>query len=136
MMPVIDALLFLFLSTLGSGVVITAITAYSVLRIQKMRFEITQLKADFKAGIEAAEKRCDQRMASSEKALSDYADLLAQFAEAAGYRDIAKTLAERVTGGIRIDAGEDVIIGRDLVGRDKVEAVGSRPLRENMEIDE
>lgn len=123
MMPVIDALLFLFLSTLGLGVVITVITAYSVLRIQKMRLEITQLKTDFKAGIEAAEKRCDQRMASSEKALSDYADLLAQFAEAAGYRDIAKTLAERVSAGLHIEAGQDVTIGRDVVGREKLESV-------------
>jgi len=121
MMPVIDVLLFLFLSTLGSGIVIAAITAYSVRRIRKMQLEITQLKTDFKAGIEAAEKRCDQRMASSEKALSDYADLLGQFAEAAGYRDIAKTLAERVTGGVHIEAGQDVTIGRDVVGRDKVE---------------
>ena len=121
MMPVIDALIFLFAATLGLGVVIAVITAYSVRRIHQMRSEITQLKADFKAGIEAAEKRCDQRMASSEKALSDYADLLAQFAEAAGYRDIAKTLAERVSAGIHIEAGEDVTIGRDLVGRDKVE---------------
>jgi len=94
-----------------------------VLRIQKMRFEITQLKIDFKAGIEAAEKRCDQRMASSERALSDYADLLAQFAEAAGYRDIAQTLAKRVSAGIHIEAGQDVTIGRDVVGKDKAESV-------------
>ncbi len=121
MMPVIDALLFLFCATLGSGVVIAAITAYAARRIQQMRLEITQLKADFKAGIEAAEKRCDQRMASSEQTLKDYTELLAQFAEAAGYRDIAKTLAARVSGGIQIEARGDAIIGGDVVGQDKVE---------------
>jgi len=128
--PLFVVLVFCLVVVIGLGSVIAAVSVYAVYRISQMAEEIAQLKGDFATQIEAAEERCDRRVADgekslrdykvySEKALSDYSDLLSQFADAAGYRDIARRLAER--SGVSITAGGDANVGGDVVGRDAIQ---------------
>jgi len=128
--PLFVALVFCLVVVIGLGGVIAAVSVYAVYRIGQMAEEIAQLKGDFATQIEAAEARCDRRVADgekslrdykaySEKALNDYSDLLSQFADAAGYRDIARRLAER--SGVNITTGGDANIGGDIAGRDVIE---------------